>query len=82
MIGFIDISITTTTNYISSQSSLHFLLDYECLLFHCDWLGSDLRVDHFSSFRCPLVNTPQLNTELSYECRVKNHLRLNSPELN
>jgi hypothetical protein len=39
--------------------SLHSLLDYECLLFHCDWLGSDLRAGHFFSFRCPLVN-PQL----------------------
>jgi hypothetical protein len=29
-----------------------------------DWLGSDLRVGHFFSFRCPLVNTSQLNTEL------------------
>jgi hypothetical protein len=32
---------------------------------HCDWLGSDLRIGHFFSFRCGLVNTPQLNTELS-----------------
>jgi hypothetical protein len=32
-----------------------------------DWFGSDLRVGHFFSFRCPLVNTPQLNTELSYD---------------
>jgi hypothetical protein len=22
-------------------------MDYECLLFHCDWLGSDLRIGHF-----------------------------------
>jgi hypothetical protein len=29
-----------------------------------DWLCSNLRVGHFFSFRCPLVNTPQLNTEL------------------
>jgi hypothetical protein len=57
-----------TINYNSSQlmttlGSLHSLLDYECLLFYCDWLGSDLRVGHFFSFRCPLVNTPQLNTQ-------------------
>jgi hypothetical protein len=32
-----------------------------------DWLGSDLRVGHFFSFRWPLVNSPQLNTELSYD---------------
>jgi hypothetical protein len=69
MIGFIGTSITITTNYNSSQSmaawdSLHSLLDYECLLFHCDWLGSDLRIGHFFRFRCPLVSTPQLNTEL------------------
>jgi hypothetical protein len=30
-----------------------------------DWLGSDLRVGHFFSFCCQLVNTPQLNTQLS-----------------
>jgi hypothetical protein len=29
-----------------------------------DWLGSDLRIGHFFSFRCPLVNTPYLNTQL------------------
>jgi hypothetical protein len=34
-------------------------MDYERLLFHCYWLGSDLRVGHFFSFRCPL------NTQLS-----------------
>jgi hypothetical protein len=39
-------------------------MDYECLLFYCDWFGSDLRAGHFFSFRCPLVNTPQLNTQL------------------
>jgi hypothetical protein len=52
------------------SDTLHSLLDYECLLFCCDWLGSDLRIGHFFSFRCPLVNTPQLNTQLSYECRM------------
>jgi hypothetical protein len=56
-----------TIDYSSSQSmtvSFHSLLDYECLVFHCDWIGSDLRIGHFFSFRCPLVNTPQLNTQL------------------
>jgi hypothetical protein len=43
--------------------SLHSLLDYECLLSHCDWFGSDLRTGHFSSFSCPLVNTPPLNIQ-------------------
>jgi hypothetical protein len=46
------------------SDSLHSLLDYECLPFHCDWLGSDLRVGHFFSFCCLLVNTPQLDTQL------------------
>jgi hypothetical protein len=32
---------------MTAQDSLHFLLDYECLLFYCDWLGSDLRAGHF-----------------------------------
>jgi hypothetical protein len=44
------------------------------------WLGSDLRVGHSSSFRYPLVNTPQLNTqllnsELSCERQITAHLR-------
>jgi hypothetical protein len=43
--------------------SLHSLPDYEYLLFHCDWFGSDLRIGHFFSFRCPLVNTPQMNNQ-------------------
>jgi hypothetical protein len=48
---------------VTASNSLHSLLDYECLLFHCDWLGSELLVCHFFSFRCPLVDTPQLNTQ-------------------
>jgi hypothetical protein len=75
-IGWLDLfalllqSLLITINYDSLQSmtvcdSLHSLLGYECLPFHCDWLGSDLRIGHFFSFHCPLVNTPQLNTQLS-----------------
>jgi hypothetical protein len=48
---------------VTVEDSLHSLLDYECLLFHCDSVGSDLRVGHFGSFRCPLANTPQLSTQ-------------------
>jgi hypothetical protein len=72
---------------MAASDSLHSLLDYECLLFHCDWLGSDLRVGHFISFRCPLVNTPQLNTrfkwtiELSYEWMIELTNELNWTEL-
>jgi hypothetical protein len=41
MIGFIGTTITITLNYNSSQlmsvhDSVHSLIDYECLLFHCD----------------------------------------------
>jgi hypothetical protein len=39
---------------MTAQDSLHLLLDYECLLFCRNWLGSHLRIDHFFSFRCPL----------------------------
>jgi hypothetical protein len=53
---------------MSVWDSFHSFLDYECLLFHCDWLGSDLRVGHFFSFRCPLVNTPQL--ALNHDCSL------------
>jgi hypothetical protein len=60
---------TITVSYNSPQSvtvydSLHSSPDYECLPFLCDWLGSDLRIGHFFSFRCPLINTLQLNTQL------------------
>jgi hypothetical protein len=55
---------------MTAYDSLHSLLDYERLLSHCDWLGSDLRVGHFFSFRRPLANTPQLNTQVFYECFV------------
>jgi hypothetical protein len=89
MIGFIGTSATVlliTINCNSSQSttvsdSHHALLDYECLLFSCDGLGSDLRVGHFFSFRCSLVSTPQLNTELTYESRIIeiSWTELNSP---
>jgi hypothetical protein len=63
-------------------------------VFYWDWLGSDLRVGHFFSFRCPLVNTPQLNTQsrlqsdwiLFYEwlptdSSFTTHLRMTSNEL-
>jgi hypothetical protein len=52
---------------MTGQDSLHSLLNYECLLFHSDWLGSDLRVGHFFSLRRPPVNTPYLNTQLLNE---------------
>jgi hypothetical protein len=39
MIGFIGISLQLQS--MTVWDSIHSLLDYECLLFHCDWLGSD-----------------------------------------
>jgi hypothetical protein len=57
--------ITARNQWLSK--TVRSLLDYECLLFHCNWFGSDLRVGQFLSFRCPLVSTPQLNTQLSYD---------------
>jgi hypothetical protein len=50
---------------MTAYDVLQSLLDYECLFFYCDWLGSDLRAGHFFSFRCPPVNTPQLNTSIT-----------------
>jgi hypothetical protein len=32
---------------MDNQDSFHSLLDYECLLFRCDWLCSHLRMGHF-----------------------------------
>jgi hypothetical protein len=80
-------SILITINYNSSKSIscrglAPFLtgLRVSSLL---PWLiGSDLRISHFFSFRCPLISTPQLNTQLnwttelpsefSYEWRMSN----------
>jgi hypothetical protein len=67
---------------MSVWDSFNSFLDYECLLSHSDWLGSNLRVGHFFSFRCPLVHTPQLNTQLSYERILVYEWRLNWTELN
>jgi hypothetical protein len=58
MIGFIGAFFTITSNYNSSQSvtsydSLRNLLDYECLFFQCDRLGSDLRFGHCVTSRLP-----------------------------
>jgi hypothetical protein len=88
MIGFIATFFTIIINHNSSQSmtvydSLYSLLDYKCLLFHGDWLGSGLRIGHFFSFHCTLVNTPRLNikllnSEFSYEWWMTTHLRMNS----
>jgi hypothetical protein len=46
---------------------------------YCDWLGSDLRVGHFFSSRCPLVNTPHwtLNSLTNDECWVTAHSQMN-----
>jgi hypothetical protein len=49
---------------MTALDSLHSLLYYERLRSRCDWLVSDLRIGNFFHFRCPLVNTPQLNTQL------------------
>jgi hypothetical protein len=57
------------------QDSRHSLLDYESFLpLWLTWF-SDLRIGRFFSFRCPLVNTSQLNTQLvnsltNDECRT------------
>jgi hypothetical protein len=45
------------------EDSLRSLLDYECLFFRCDWLGSDLRIGHLRITKD--------------EWRTKNRLRLN-----
>jgi hypothetical protein len=58
---------TITTNYNSSQSMAQFLTGLRVSSLLRDWFGSDLRIGQFFSFRSPLVNTPQLNTNLSYE---------------
>jgi hypothetical protein len=59
---------TITINYNISQMMtvsdlLHSLLDYKCLLFRWDWIGSDLRICHF--FYCN-----HLEWRLSFECQM------------
>jgi hypothetical protein len=44
-----------------------FWLDYECLLFCCDWHGSDLRVGHF--YECTACR-------LKYDCLLTDWLTL------
>jgi hypothetical protein len=69
MTGFIAaFTFTVDYQYNSSQSmtaqdSLYSLVDYECLPFHCDWLGCDSPVGH--CFYCNF-----LQRWLSYECRL------------
>jgi hypothetical protein len=52
---------------MAASDSPRSLLDYECLLFYCEGFCSDLQIGHFFSFYYLLVNTPQLDTQLSYE---------------
>jgi hypothetical protein len=47
---------------MTALDSLYSLLDYECLLFCCDWLGPDLRIGHFRIAKD--------------EWRTKNHFRI------
>jgi hypothetical protein len=75
MTGFIGTSlqlqsiITVHNQWLSKTRSIPY---WTTSVFRCDWLCSDLRIDHFLNFRCPLVNTPQPNTQLSYEWRMQN----------
>jgi hypothetical protein len=74
---------------MADYDSLHSLLDYECLLFHCDWLGSDLRIRHFFSsvVRWLVLHSWTLNfwillmTE-SLNSLTNPNVNVNSPELN
>jgi hypothetical protein len=67
---------TITINHDSSRLT-PFLAGLLVPSFLCDWLVSDLRVGHFFSFRCPLVSTLQLNTQLCYEW-IRMNSRMNS----
>jgi hypothetical protein len=80
-------SIIAAHNQWSSKT--HSIPYWTRSVFHCDWLGSDLRICHFFSFHCQLVNTPQMNTELliyllnslTTECRITAHLQISWTEL-
>jgi hypothetical protein len=82
MIGFIDTYVqlqSTTTAHNQWLSTTPSILYWTTGVFLLrDWLGSDLRIGHFFSFRCSLVNTPWLNTQL-VNCLL-NSLKNESPE--
>jgi hypothetical protein len=80
MIGYIDdflfnhsylqSIIAVHNRWLPKTCSIHYwTVSVFFLVFYCDWLCSDLRISHFFSFHCPLVDTPQLNwtTELPSE---------------
>jgi hypothetical protein len=75
MIRFIDTSlqllsiVTPHNQWLPKTRSIPY---WTTSVFCGDWPGSDLRIGRFSSFRCPLVNTPQLNTQLPHEWRMPN----------
>jgi hypothetical protein len=56
-IGWLDLLVLFICNQLNNsesmtvKGSLHSLLDYECHFFYCDWLFSDLRIDHFYEWR-------------------------------
>jgi hypothetical protein len=56
---------------MTASDSLQSWLYYECLLFHCDWLGSDLRIGHFFSFRCPHSTAEHSTSEFSYDVIIE-----------
>jgi hypothetical protein len=89
MIGFIDTFFYNHLQQLTINGCLRlapFLTGLrESSFFYCDWLGSDLGIGHFFSFRCPLVNTPQLNTQPSSTQLLNyflNSLRLNRYRIN
>jgi hypothetical protein len=68
MIGFIDTYLklqSIITAQISDCLGLApFVTELRVSSLLRDRLGSDLRLGHFFSFRCSLVNTSRLNTQL------------------
>jgi hypothetical protein len=79
MIGFIGPSITITITNHGCLRLAPFLTELRVSSLLSDWLGSDLRVGHSSSFRCPLVNTPQLNTQLLNSLTTQLRMNRSSP---
>jgi hypothetical protein len=84
LIGWMDLltsslqSLLIAINYKSSQSMtedlLLSLLDYERLLFYCDWPGSDLRANHFwfmNDLRKPNDDSPKIESRITPHIRVR-----------
>jgi hypothetical protein len=61
---------TSMSNVDAPLDSLYSLLHYECLLFSCDWIVSDLRIGHFF-YEWLTIHECWMTTHLRMNCRIR-----------